>query len=317
MKKVKNNQYVHAAYADKHFAHIEGFSAAKEKAKEFTYTIVKYCTTTGDFSFTFSPDFDTADEPLVSDSLLVKADGSVKFFPQQNDPFIYHSKHLFVEADYVGFDFAAARDRSKLIDSIPNLDKTRIGRLSYWQENVLPILAKMANTLDSKTIGQYLVSFAEVTPAVKTPRFAQYILTKREMEGILLHWTKQTWELKTGGQIKSVAKNCFHPTARDRYALTVPIAKYLENNKPAASVLYHGVGRDSLGAQTLKADCYDPFHPNVEVRAEPRKQYDEIHSHYTLNVVTKEEGLEILRHIHSLLKAHGKAVISVRRDFNP
>jgi len=317
MKKVKDNSYIHAKYADACFNHVKGFKAAKHKAKDFTYTIVKYCSSTGDFSFIFSPDFDTADEPIVSDSMLVKANGNVKLYPQQDDPFIYHKKHLFVEDDYTGFDLDAAISRSELIDKIPNLDKSKIGRLSYWQQNVLPLIAKMTSGLDTKTIGQYFVSFSDIQPAIsKNQLFAQYILTKADIETIICHWSKQTWELKTGGQVKAVIKSRFHPTARDRRTLTVPIAKYLEKFKPAKNVLYHGVGRDSLGAQALHADAYDPFHPNSQVRMEPTKQYDEIHSHYTLNVVTKEEGLEILRHIHSLLKPQGKAIISVRRDFD-
>jgi hypothetical protein len=129
-----------------------------------------------------------------------------------------------------------------------------------------------------------------------------------------MKWSSHTWELKYGA-MKAVVRKHFHPTARCRQSLTVPIAKYLEKHTPADKVLYHGVGRDALGAQTLNADCYDPFHPNAEVRQEPKGHYDEIHSHYTLNVVSSEEGREILIHIHGLLKSNGKAVISVRRDF--
>ena len=315
MKKVNDCMYVHVLYADKYFSDIKGYSKAKSKVKDFKYTVVKYCETTGDFSFTYSPDFDTANEPLVSDSMLVKADGTIKFFAQQKDPYIYHKKELFVDKDYTGFDMYEASLRSRMIDSIPDLDKTRIGRLSFWQANVLPVLAEMIAKYDSRTIGQYLVIFSGVKPIINTAKFAQYILTKQDIESLLLGWSKHTWQLKSGGDVKAVTRKHFHPTARDRYALTVPIAKYLEKNTPAKAVLYHGVGRDSLGAQTLKADQYDPFHPDADIRKEPAKQYDEIHSHYTLNVVGMDEGRDILIQIHGLLTTAGKAVVSVRRDF--
>jgi len=315
MKTINDTSYVHKQYADNYFSKIKDYTAAKNLVKDFVYTIVKYCSTTGDFSFTYSPDFDTASEPLVSDSILVKKDGSVKFIKQQKDPFIYHKKELFVEPEYTGFDYNAACSRSSLIDSIPNLDKTRIGRLSYWQANILPILGKMAKKYDEKTIGQYFIEFFGFKPTIRTTRFAQYILSKKDIETLVLDWAKHTWVLKTGGAVKSVSQRSFHPTARDRYSLTVPIAKYLEKNKPAVKVLYHGVGRDSLGAKYLNAESYDPYHPIAEIRKEPTQQYDEIHSHYTLNVVNAEEGKEILMHIYSLLTNKGKAVISVRRDF--
>lgn len=313
MKKVNDSIYVHKSCADQHLSQVKGYNKAKRLVKDFEYTVVKYNQTTGDFSFTFSPDFDTADEPLVSDSMLVKADGTVRLIEQQADPYIYHRKELFVEQDYRGFDLSVAQARSKLIDTIPNLDKTRIGRLSFWQANVLPLLAN--DKPDQKTIGQFLIVFSGVKPAITHANFAQYILSKKDIETLLVNWSEHTWELKSGGSIKAVVQKHFHPTARCRYSITVPIAKYLEKHSTTGKVLYHGVGRDALGAKTLNAESYDPFHPNPEIRKEPKGRYDEVHSHYTLNVVNSEEGREILIQIHSLLTAKGKAVISVRRDF--
>jgi len=312
MKKIGYTSYAHKSCADKHFSHMKSYKSAKSKVKDFEYTVVKHDAETDAFSFIFSPDFDTADEPIVSDGMLVKADGTMKLVPQQKDPFIYHRKELFVESNYVGFDIAAAQERSRQIDAL-NLDKFRIGRLSYWTANALPLLAKDQKP-DQKTIGQFLVVFSGVNPVISNAKFAQYIISKKDIETILTNWSEHTWDLKSGGEVKAVVQKHFHPTARDRYSLTVPIAKYLEKNTPADKVLYHGVGRDALGAQTLNADCYDPFHPNAEVRQAPKGHYDEIHSHYTLNVVSSAEGREILIHIHGLLKAKGKAVISVRRD---
>lgn len=43
-------------------------------------------------------------------------------------------------------------------------------------------------------------------------------------------------------------------------------------------------------------------------------EFGHVHSHYTLNVVTKAKGKEILEHIYKLLSDTGIAIISVRRD---
>ena len=53
-----------------------------------------------------------------------------------------------------------------------------------------------------------------------------------------------------------------------------------------------------------------------EKRNEGKKEYGHIHSHYTLNVVNKATGKEIIQHIHDLLSGDGKAIISVRRDID-
>ena len=61
------------------------------------------------------------------------------------------------------------------------------------------------------------------------------------------------------------------------------------------------------------------YKKTVETPPEKRKggedkDYGHIHSHYTLNVVTKAEGKKIIQHIYDLLSEKGKAIISVRRD---
>ena len=64
----------------------------------------------------------------------------------------------------------------------------------------------------------------------------------------------------------------------------------------------------------MHADVYDKYHEDPKVRELPKGLFDVVHSHYTLNVVNKETGHEILSHINSLLKNGGHAVISTRRD---
>jgi hypothetical protein len=315
MKIVNNCFYIHANYADKAFSDNPLYAAAKAKVAGFVYTIVKFDKVKNAFSFTYSPDFDTALEPLVSDSITVQADLTTKFSVQQADPFIYHGKHFFIEPDYAGFSYAESEQRYALIQAC-GFDKTRIGRLSFWINECIPVIAKMLNTVDNKSIGQWLVDFVNHKPVLKNGSFAQYILTKADVLAILSDFNNAVvWDNKTGGKMEVLKRDSFHPTARARTALTKPIAEYLKKNTPASSVLYHGCGRDSLGADVLKADVYDPYHPLAQVRIEPTKQYMEIHSHYTLNVVDRNNGFEVLKDIYKLLADNGKVVISVRRDF--
>jgi hypothetical protein len=66
---------------------------------------------------------------------------------------------------------------------------------------------------------------------------------------------------------------------------------------------------DNSGVQT-----YDPYHPVPEYRKPLTRKFDEVFSIYVLNVVPREQGLQILDEIHSLLKPTGTAIIAVRRD---
>ena len=81
-----------------------------------------------------SPDWDTANEPIVGDSLTIDIiSGEEKLTRQKpNNPQIYHSKELFVASDYKGFDVIKAKERTKLWNSIPNIEKNKIGYKKYW-----------------------------------------------------------------------------------------------------------------------------------------------------------------------------------------
>ena len=137
-------------------------------------------------------------------------------------------------------------------------------------------------------------------------------------------------------------------TAIVKKKASVPLRDYLERspNKENTNVLYHGVGKDFAGQADLMmkymdVDLYDPYFKDQDqyskdhlqtikdlkvpfdsqrTRTPPEKrkggakEYGHIHSHYTLNVVTKDEGKKIVQHIYDLLSDSGKAVISVRRD---
>lgn len=46
-----------------------------------------------------------------------------------------------MEDDYSGFDVEESKRRSAAWLALPNVDKSRIGRSSYWQTHVVPRVA--------------------------------------------------------------------------------------------------------------------------------------------------------------------------------
>lgn len=107
----------------------------------FQFDIIKYNPKQNQMTFTQSPDWDTpAHESIVGDAILVRADGSTRFIKQHKDPWIYHHKWMFVADDYTGFDVERSKQRSKQWTSIPNINKSKIGKLSYWTTKILPLL---------------------------------------------------------------------------------------------------------------------------------------------------------------------------------
>lgn len=71
---------------------------------------------------------------------VVKLDGIVKVRPALSDPFIYHHKWLFVDDNYPGFDVEESKERSAAWMALPDVDKSLIGRASYWNAEVVPRL---------------------------------------------------------------------------------------------------------------------------------------------------------------------------------
>ena len=102
------------------------------------YTVVKYRLDTSAVTFIHSPDFDDSPEPTVGDTWVIFPDGRARFRQQAGDPYIYHHKWLFVVDDYLGFGVSASKDRSRAWLALPNVDRTRIGRKSYWLTEVVP-----------------------------------------------------------------------------------------------------------------------------------------------------------------------------------
>ena len=75
--------------------------------------------------------------------------------------------------------------------------------------------------------------------------------------------------------------------------------------------LYHN--HKIVGGQN-SVEMHDPFHYDKSLTKLPSGKFDEVHSHYTLNVVDHPTGKQIMSDISSKLKPNGKAIITARRD---
>jgi hypothetical protein len=133
-KRMGYDHYVHRDY--EHVLPKDKLDAAKTHLPtDFKYTAVKHNKKEGSFSFIHSPDFDSAHEPTVGDSMKVHADGRTKRTKQTKDPKVWHHKHQWVGADYNGFNVEESKRRSKEWKDKMGTNKaesSRIGAKSYW-----------------------------------------------------------------------------------------------------------------------------------------------------------------------------------------
>ena len=79
-----------------------------------------------------SHNWNTAFEPDVGISYCFDMNTPTEYKVIKPSGKIYHCKELFVNPNYTGFDVNVAAERTKLWNSIPNLDKRRIGNKTYW-----------------------------------------------------------------------------------------------------------------------------------------------------------------------------------------
>lgn len=127
-KRIGGKIYLHKQYEDL----IPIIKERKELLGTFEYNLVSYDPKSGNVTFTNSPDFDTANEPIVGAQCVVSEDKK-KFYTPSPDPWIYHHKWLWVKDDYKGFDVEKAKTRSAHWTSIPVIDYSRIGKRSFWE----------------------------------------------------------------------------------------------------------------------------------------------------------------------------------------
>jgi hypothetical protein len=113
-----------------------GLAAAQARIGDFDYDYVRHDTGSGSLTFVKCEGWDSLPEPVCRDGLRVGADGSVRPVPfSARNSQIIHGKHLFVRADYAGFDVDEAKRRWDSYQGRPWLDKARMGRLGWWRGN--------------------------------------------------------------------------------------------------------------------------------------------------------------------------------------
>ena len=134
-KEIGGAVYVHRDYRSRLPEVVS--QAMKQLPGDLDFCVIKLTLKTNSVSFIQSPDFDSADEPTVGDSVSVAADGSVSQRRGLSDPWVYHHKWLFVEDDYAGFDVEESKARSRRWLALPDIDFRRIGRRSFWESSVV------------------------------------------------------------------------------------------------------------------------------------------------------------------------------------
>lgn len=131
--------YVHREYEERLGATVEW--AKRHLPESYEYTVVKLNQRNDSVSFILCPDFDLEHEPAIAEILVVSADGVTQRRTTPTDPYIYHHKWLFVDDDYRGFNVDESKARSLHWISLGDVDRSRIGRASYWNEHVIPRLS--------------------------------------------------------------------------------------------------------------------------------------------------------------------------------
>ena len=116
-------------------------TAKKYLPANYEYCIVKLNLKTNAVSFICCDGFDQDDEPEIGNSVHISLDGKTRIRSKAKDPEIYHHKWMFVADDYQGFDVESGRQRSMSWINLEDINKRKIGKLSYWVENVLPQLS--------------------------------------------------------------------------------------------------------------------------------------------------------------------------------
>jgi hypothetical protein len=144
MKKIGYCRYVHKSNLDEllnSIPKIEGKTVQgliNQYSTNWEFEVVKYDSKSKKLSLIQSPNWNTANEPTVGDSLVINTDTlKTSIFKKKVHEQIYHQKELFVNENYTGFDVQKAKERTKLWKSkIENLKEhtNKIGYRWYWNE---------------------------------------------------------------------------------------------------------------------------------------------------------------------------------------
>lgn len=174
-KKMGSDLYFHKLYVDDNIKDINFYNFCINQLPEnFDFNIIKYNDKDRYITFINSPDFDTADEPIVSDAYKVTADGKVTLTREKRIPQIYHHKWLFVKDDYPYFNVEKSKERSRRwLEVSDRINMSKIGNQNYWEEEVLPLIesvwdVKKQEYTSSKTSVRIIPS-----PAKKMAKFGE------------------------------------------------------------------------------------------------------------------------------------------------
>lgn len=139
VKKVGTSIYVHKSNLKELLDNIKDIDE-KERIQDvlqknkFSFEIIKYDKKNKNISLIECPTWNILQEPIVGDSHLYKLNGEIKLI--KGNKTLYHSKELFVNENYVGFDVEKAKQRTKEWNNIPNINKLKkyIGNISFWYQ---------------------------------------------------------------------------------------------------------------------------------------------------------------------------------------
>lgn len=187
-KDIGGKVYVHRAYEDVFGPDV---AAAKARLPEGAdYHVVRYEPKTGSVAFIESPDFDTAHEPTVTGSTVVNRDGTVSRSKMPSDPQIYHHKWLWVKDDYPGFDVAESKRRTELWKGLSDVNPSKIGYKSYWEQNVVPrieaLMREQAGAVPSDPVVAFIQKSAPVTQSEIDDAVRKRILRSGQQSGAVL-----------------------------------------------------------------------------------------------------------------------------------
>ena len=139
VKKVGTSIYVHKSNLKELLDNIKDI-AEKERIQnvlqknKFSFEIIKYDKKNKNISLIECPTWNILQEPIVGDSHLYKLNNEIKLI--KGNKTVYHSKELFVNEDYKGFDIEKAKQRTKEWNNITNINKLKkyIGNISFWYQ---------------------------------------------------------------------------------------------------------------------------------------------------------------------------------------
>lgn len=120
----------------------------KERYNFDCYDVLKIGIKSPTISFIQTIGWDDLPEPFITKVYKVATNGSITFHDYTKQNIIYHHKWMFVDPNYTGFDIDESKKRSewethehviKMRKKDPTF-KSKIGKYSFWKENVVDII---------------------------------------------------------------------------------------------------------------------------------------------------------------------------------